>query len=70
MDKQLINQINKLNTSEKLELMYQIWDSISDENYKVNEETRIILDERLEKIAEGKVKYTNWEDLKKKYNFN
>lgn len=69
MDKQLINQINKLNTSEKLELMYQIWDSISDENYQINEETRIILDERLEKIAEGKAKYTNWEDLKKKYNF-
>lgn len=69
MDKQLINQINKLNTSEKLELMYQIWDSISEENYQVNEETQVILDERLEKIASGKVKYTNWEDLKKKYNF-
>ncbi|HEX2788750.1 MAG TPA: addiction module protein [Ignavibacteria bacterium] len=69
MDKQLINQINKLNSSEKLELLYQIWDSLNDENYQVNEETRVILDERLEKIAEGKVKYTNWDDVKKKYNF-
>lgn len=69
MDKQLINQINKLNSSEKLELLYQIWDSLNDENYQVNEETRVILDERLEKITEGKVKYTNWDDVKKKYNF-
>ena len=60
-----IDEILKLSTEEKKQLIDKIWDSIPDEDWdlspwQVEEGTR-----RLEAIERGEATFTNWSDFKK-----
>lgn len=70
---QLKEEINKLDLSEKLLLVEDIWDSIaiSNNDIPVADWQKKELDKRYQEYQEGKLKLHDWEgvheDLRKKY---
>ena len=66
--KELKKQINKLSAAEKIVLVENIWDSISDSHFEaLTDQEKKELDRRLELIKSGKAKFSNTEELKRKF---
>jgi len=63
-----LNDLLDLPAEKKLELVYEIWDSIKDEDYnsEIPEWHKEILDERLKKIENGEMEFVSWEKVKEK----
>jgi putative addiction module component (TIGR02574 family) len=66
--KDIQKQIQKLSTAEKILLVEQIWESISDEETpELTEEKKKELDRRLELIDSGEATYMTLEEIKERY---
>jgi len=63
----LKNEINRLGLSEKLLLVEDIWDSISDSNSDIPMPAwqKRELDKRYEEYKDGKLRLHDWEDVHK-----
>lgn len=61
-----IDEIKKLNPKEKIILINDIWESLESENMAVESPTwhKEILNERIKKMRDNKVKYVSLEELK------
>jgi hypothetical protein len=61
-------QIEKMTLEEKLERMEKLWNQLcrNEADVPVPEWHKEILDERERMIAEGKAKFSAWEDAKKR----
>ncbi len=63
---QIMDDILKLSIPERILMVEAIWDSIADsnENLELNEETKQLLDKRLEIHKENKEEGSGWADVK------
>ncbi len=63
---QIMKDILKLSVSERILMVEAIWDSIadSDEKLELNEETKQLLEKRLEAHNENKEEGSSWADVK------
>jgi putative addiction module component (TIGR02574 family) len=61
-----IYEINQLNVKEKIILMNDIWESLEVENDLIESPSwhKEILDERIKKMKDNKVRYVSLEELK------
>lgn len=61
-----IDEIKKLNAKEKIILINDIWESLESENITVESPSwhKEVLDNRIEKMKNNKVKYVSLEELK------
>ena len=61
-----IDEIKKLNTKEKIILINDIWESLESENIAVESPSwhKEVLDNRIEKMKNNKVKYVSLDELK------
>lgn len=64
-----IADLHKLPRKEKIELVQLLWEDIAkDQEYEVlPEDHKLILNERLEKIYEGKGEFKSWDKIRQKY---
>lgn len=62
-------ELHKLPKKEKIKLVQLLWEDIANEQeYDVlPPEHKSILNERLEKIYQGKAEYISWEEIRGKY---
>jgi putative addiction module component (TIGR02574 family) len=69
MSDQQLNTIFNLSIEEKLSLVQKLWDNIADEQSKIEipEKHKALLMQRVKKIANSKVSFKNWEDIRSKY---
>jgi putative addiction module component (TIGR02574 family) len=69
MEKQQIESLQKLSWAEKFDLIQILWRDIAAEQEKLDipESHKALLTRRLERIAEGKAKFRNWNDIRSKY---
>jgi putative addiction module component (TIGR02574 family) len=69
MKNTLSEQIQKLDTNEKLVLVEEIWDSIISEPHRVplTQHQKSILDERLKTLDEDTKKGVSWDEFRKNY---
>lgn len=70
MEKQQIESLQNLTWAEKFDLIQILWSDIAGEKEKlaIPESHKAILNERLERIAGGKARFSNWNEIKSKYN--
>jgi hypothetical protein len=68
LDVTALEQIQKMPFNEKLRIMEAIWDDISraETDLEVAQWHKELLDERERLIAEGKARFLEWDDAKKK----
>lgn len=61
-----IDEIKKLNAKEKIILINDIWESLESENITVESPSwhKEVLDERIKKMKDNKVKYVSLDELK------
>ena len=64
-----MSELHKLSLKDKIEVAQTLWDDIAEEQSveELPEAHKKILDERLQKIAEGQVIYKSWSEVKKKF---
>jgi putative addiction module component (TIGR02574 family) len=62
---EIFKEIDKLDLSEKLLLVEDIWDSIARSNSELPEWQKIELDRRYEEYKSGKLALHDWEDVHK-----
>lgn len=69
MEKALLNELSRLNKSEKLLLVEALWDSIaSDPNeVEVPDHHKTIIEERLKTLDQDQQSGSSWEDVRQKY---
>lgn len=60
------SEIEKLSDPEKILLVEKIWDSINKSNIELTAAQKKELDRRLKADKEGKIKYDDWETVKKR----
>jgi putative addiction module component (TIGR02574 family) len=67
-----IKKILKLPKSQKIKLVQTIWDDIAHQSgtEPVSKEHAKILNERIALIKNGKAKFRDWEEVKKKFRKN
>jgi hypothetical protein len=63
-------EIEKMNTTERLQAMEVLWDALIHEKYEIKSPAwhHDILKERKEKIAEGKGEFLSLKELKARHN--
>jgi len=63
-----IKELLNLPKDEKIDLVQTLWDSIAEEqsNSEISDEHKKILDDRLEKINDGSMKFKSWDEIKNK----
>ena len=64
-----INKILRLSRKDKIKLLQTLWNDIAKEQKKTDipQEHLEILDKRIQKLERGKMKFRNWDEVKKKY---
>ena len=64
-----IAELHKLPRKDKIELVQLLWEDIArDQEYEVlPADHKLILNERLEKIYQGKGEFKSWDEIRKKY---
>ena len=64
-----IKKLLKLDDNEKIKLVQTLWNSIAERNEDIElpKEHIHLIEQRLNLIRNGKVKFKNWNSLKKKY---
>jgi putative addiction module component (TIGR02574 family) len=64
-----IAELHKLPKKDKIELVQLLWEDIArDQEYEVlPADHKSILNERLEKIFDGKGEFESWDEIRKKY---
>jgi putative addiction module component (TIGR02574 family) len=64
-----ITELQKLPKKDKIELVQLLWEDIArDQEYEVlPPDHKLILNERLEKINQGKAEFKSWDEIRKKY---
>ena len=69
MEKEELKKLQQLSKEEKIEVVQMLWDDIARNQNQVDipEEHKRILDQRLEKMQEGKAKFKSWDEISKKY---
>ena len=63
-------EILKLSVADRMSLIEEIWNSIDHQNLSVTEAHKKELDNRLKRLAEGKTKFTTWEEVKRNLPFS
>jgi putative addiction module component (TIGR02574 family) len=68
MTKEQLKEIHKLSKEEKIELVQTLWDDIaSDQATAIPEEHKKLLEETLQKLADGNSQFSQWEEVREKY---
>lgn len=69
MEKALLDELSKLNKSEKLILVEALWDSIASDpsEVEVPEHHKAIIEERLKTLEQDKETGYSWEKVRQKY---
>jgi len=69
MEKALLDELSKLNKSEKLILVEALWDSIASDpsEVEVPEHHKVIIEERLRTLDQDKKSGSSWEKIRQKY---
>jgi hypothetical protein len=64
-----LEALHRLSVSDKLTIIYDLWDDIAKENNErdIPSVHQVIITSRLEKINQGKATFTSWEEVKGKY---
>ncbi|MCX6290419.1 MAG: addiction module protein [Bacteroidetes bacterium] len=64
-----LKEILSLTREEKIALVQTLWDDISSDqsNSSIPEEHKILLEQTLQRIAEGKSQFLQWNEVKEKY---
>ncbi len=64
-----IAALHKLPKNEKIELVQLLWEDIAkDQEYdSLPADHKSILNERLEKIYQGKAEFKSWDEIRRKY---
>ena len=64
-----MSELHKLSVKDKMEVVQTLWDDIAKEQSigEFPESHKKILDERIQKIAEGEAIYKPWSDVQKKF---
>lgn len=64
-----MTELHKLSLEDKIEVIQSLWDDISQEQSigEFPESHKKILDERIEKIAEGEAIYKTWSEVQQKF---
>ena len=60
-----IKNLSKYSDAEKIVLAEQLWDSISKQSLEISDEVKKELDNRLERLEQGKSELFTWEEVKK-----
>lgn len=59
-----IKNLSKYSDAEKIVLVEQLWDSISKQSLETSDEIKKELDNRLERLEQGKSELFTWEEVK------
>jgi len=59
-----IKNLSKYSDAEKIVLAEQLWDSISKQSLEISDEVKKELDNRLERLEQGKSELFTWEEVK------
>ena len=64
-----MSELHKLSVKDKMEVVQTLWDDIAKEQSigEFPESHKKILDERIQKIAEGEASYKPWSEVQKKF---
>jgi putative addiction module component (TIGR02574 family) len=64
-----IAELHKLPRKEKIKLVQLLWEDIArDQEYEaLPSDHKLILNERLEKIYQGKAEFKSWDEIRLKY---
>ena len=64
-----MSELHKLSVKDKMEVVQTLWDDIAEEQAigEFPEAHKKILDERIQKIAEGEAIYKPWSEVQKKF---
>jgi len=66
----LLDDILKLSIEERIGMLEAIWDSITEEKKSlyISDETKLLLNERLEAYEKAPEKTSSWDEVKKQIN--
>jgi putative addiction module component (TIGR02574 family) len=59
-----LQDILQLSNADKLVMMEKIWESIDVDNIDVSDSQKQEIDRRLEKMKNGDMQFSNWEDAR------
>jgi len=64
-----MSELHKLSVKDKIKVIQTLWDDIAEEQSfdEFPEAHKKILDERMQKIAEGEAVYKPWSEVQKKF---